>query len=184
MNIGNLIQTQRRKNKLTQNALGNLLGVSNTTISNYENGISSPDLNTFIILSRILNIAYTPLIAFSENHMDNYSIFEKVYSSFYNITKDIPESRITVTNAKHEWKCRTISPESIVVIDEKPESFRDYDLVCASVPKGEEHIYTIRFYKSNTYLVPENGPPYLCTVRISPDTPLKRILAIIRYPSL
>lgn len=182
MNIGKFIRNQRTKHKLTQSDLGDMLGVKNTTISNYENGISTPDLITFFKLSKIFSINYSPLISIFEDETDNCNIFKEVYSKFHNITKEIPGYKISTMLANPGWKCRTLTPESIVIIENNPFSFNDRDLVIASVPKGEEHIYRIRFCGGNTYLMPEDGPSYLCAVRIDKNTPLKRILAIIRYP--
>lgn len=181
MNIDDFIRTQRLRLKLTQIQLAELLGVSNTTISNYEKGITTPDLKTFAKISKIFCTECTPLISILENNANSREIYENVYSKFCGITKDIPSSKIATIPARREWKCKTVTPQNLVVVENNPRTFNDYDLVIAPVPNGEEHIYKIRFCGNSTYLVPEEGPPYLCTVRIDTTTHLKRILAIIRY---
>ena len=162
--------------------LGNLAGVAHTTISNYENGLTAPDINTFFKLSKALKAIYTPLVSIIENKTDKCDVFEKVCSNLYEITKDIPRNRLSVIAAKRDWKCKTITKDSIVLIERDPEEFKDKDLVISTVLDDKEHIYRIHFCGENTYLMPEDGPPYLCAVRIREDTPLLKILAIIRYP--
>lgn len=182
MDIGKFIRTQRKKLRLSQSTLGSFSGVAHSTISNYENGITAPDLNTFFNISKALKTAYAPLVSIIEGNSDKCDIFEKVYCKLYNITKDVPRSRLRIIMANQNWKCHTITKDSIVIIESNPVNLNDRDLVISTVPDGKEHIFRIRFCGDNTYLMPEDSPPYLCAVRINENTPLLRILAIIRYP--
>ena len=43
--IGKFISENRKRKGLTQEQLGNILGVSNKTISRWENGNNMPDLS-------------------------------------------------------------------------------------------------------------------------------------------
>lgn len=60
--IGERIKEMRRANGLTQKELGEKLNLLNSTISNYENGRSSPDVNTLYALSSVLNCSVDYLL--------------------------------------------------------------------------------------------------------------------------
>ena len=54
--IGRFIAKKRKEKGYTQEQLGNILGVSNKTISRWENGNYMPDLSLLIPLSEALDI--------------------------------------------------------------------------------------------------------------------------------
>lgn len=55
------LQYGRRKAHLTQEEVANLLKIKKNTISNYENGISEPDIDTFCELCKIYKIDVSKL---------------------------------------------------------------------------------------------------------------------------
>ena len=70
MSVGDNIRLARMNKKLTQENLAELLGiegcnVGNTTISNWEKGVSSPDPDTIEILCKILNVDANFILGFS-----------------------------------------------------------------------------------------------------------------------
>lgn len=60
--IGKFISDNRKRKGLTQEQLGNILGVSNKTISRWENGNYMPDLSLLIPLSETLGISLNELL--------------------------------------------------------------------------------------------------------------------------
>ena len=60
--IGSFLAQLRKEKNLTQSQLGDLLGVTNKTISRWENGNYMPDLALLPELSRILDITINELI--------------------------------------------------------------------------------------------------------------------------
>ena len=60
--IGKFISENRKRKGLTQEQLGNILGVSNKTISRWENGNYMPDLSLLIPLSESLDISLNELL--------------------------------------------------------------------------------------------------------------------------
>lgn len=60
--IGKFISENRKRKGLTQEQLGNILGVSNKTISRWENGNYMPDLSLLIPLSEALDISLNELL--------------------------------------------------------------------------------------------------------------------------
>ena len=69
--IGAFIAENRKKKGLTQEQLGERLGVSNKTISRWENGNYMPDLSLLEPLSRELGISLNELIAGEEIPKEN-----------------------------------------------------------------------------------------------------------------
>ncbi|MET1933018.1 helix-turn-helix domain-containing protein, partial [Enterococcus faecium] len=56
MNIGEKIRTYRRNCKLTQKELGEKIGVSDKTISSWENSRTMPDLEMLSLLHHTLGL--------------------------------------------------------------------------------------------------------------------------------
>lgn len=61
--IGKFIAKCRKAKKLTQSELAEKLGVTDKSISNWENGRNMPDLSLFIPLCKILDISINDLIS-------------------------------------------------------------------------------------------------------------------------
>src|SRR5574344_546751 len=62
MNIGEHIFTIRKERHLSQEDLGELVGVTRHTISNWELNVTSPDTTQLIELSKALNISIDDLV--------------------------------------------------------------------------------------------------------------------------
>ena len=62
MTIGNKIENLRKKKKISQEKLAELLGISRQTLSNYENDITSPDLNQAKKICEIFDASLDELI--------------------------------------------------------------------------------------------------------------------------
>ena len=71
--IGNYIQLKRKEKNLTQEQLAEILGVSNKTISKWENGKSLPDFSLVELLCKTLGITSSELF----NGEDNNNLDEK-----------------------------------------------------------------------------------------------------------
>ena len=70
--IGNFIAECRRQKKMTQYELGEKLGVTEKSISNWENGRNMPDLSLFKPLCEELNITINELLSGEKISDDNY----------------------------------------------------------------------------------------------------------------
>lgn len=55
--FGKNLKNARIKNNIKQSELGQILGVAGNTISNWEKGVSRPDLDTLVKISSILNVS-------------------------------------------------------------------------------------------------------------------------------
>ena len=57
MNFGNRLKTLRIKRKLTQQQLADLLGLTKSVISAYENGLRYPAYDVLIKIARIFKVS-------------------------------------------------------------------------------------------------------------------------------
>lgn len=183
MSIANFIRKQRIKYKFTQEELGKMVNVSNTSISNYENGVSVPELNTFLKLSDIFGVAYAPLISLTRGKADKLDFYSSLYTHISNLIEKVPECKIEIIETDYAWKYRSRFLKScFLIIENNPDDLPDNTLVLAPVPEGKEHIYRICNFNGNTYLIPEGGPSYLMPLKIDKDSlPLKKILAVLQH---
>ena len=74
MNLGKKIAEKRKKNNLSQEELAEKVGVARQTISKWEIGDTTPDINQVKIISKIFNISIDELV---DNDINNV-IVEKV----------------------------------------------------------------------------------------------------------
>ena len=70
--IGNFIAECRKQKNMTQYELGEKLGVTEKSISNWENGRNMPDLSLFKPLCEELNITINELLSGEKISEDNY----------------------------------------------------------------------------------------------------------------
>ena len=70
--IGKFIAKRRKQKKMTQSKLGEKLGVTEKSISNWENGRNMPDLSLFKPLCNELDITINELISGEKINKENY----------------------------------------------------------------------------------------------------------------
>ena len=70
--IGKFISECRKKKKLTQSELAEELGVTDRSVSNWENGKNMPDLSLFKPLCEILNITINELLSGEKLSKEDY----------------------------------------------------------------------------------------------------------------
>lgn len=61
--IGKFIAQLRHEQNWTQEELGDKIGVTNKTISRWENGVYLPDIEMIQLLSKIFNVSINEIIA-------------------------------------------------------------------------------------------------------------------------
>ena len=69
MNLGDRIQQSRKKAQLSQERLGDMVGVTRQTISNWELNITTPDANQLLALSKALQISMDALMENDIQHL-------------------------------------------------------------------------------------------------------------------
>ena len=90
--IGNFILENRKKKKLTQAELAEKLGVTDRTISNWENGKNMPDLSLFKPLCDILDITINELLSGEEVKKEDYK--DRLEENFINTIDYIDKKNI------------------------------------------------------------------------------------------
>lgn len=70
--IGKFIATLRKEKELTQEQLGEKLGITNKTISRWENGNYMPDIEMLSLLSKEFDVSINELISGERLLIDNF----------------------------------------------------------------------------------------------------------------
>lgn len=65
-----LLKQARLANKYNQADVGKAIGVKGNTIGNYENGVTEPDIDTFIRLCKFYGIDYIAILEAAYGHVD------------------------------------------------------------------------------------------------------------------
>ena len=81
--FGKRLKELRKKSNLTQQQLGDAVGVTKVSICCYENGTRTPTLDTLIDLADSLNTPLTYLLA-----ADTFAVSEEDQTSTINLAKD------------------------------------------------------------------------------------------------
>ncbi len=95
--IGKFIAVNRKKKKLTQSDLAEKLGVTDRSVSNWENGKNMPDLSLFKPLCDILDITINELL--SGEYVEEKDYKGKLEENFINTIVYI-DKKNTVSNDK------------------------------------------------------------------------------------
>ena len=70
--IGKLIAESRRKKKMTQKDLAELLGVTDKSVSKWENGVCLPDVSLYMELCKVLDITLNEFFMGERIKDDNF----------------------------------------------------------------------------------------------------------------
>lgn len=92
--IGKFISEKRKQKNMTQIELADKLGVTNKSVSRWENGKNMPDISLFIPICEILNISVNELIIGEEIKDDNADKTDEV------IIETIAKSNKTISKAR------------------------------------------------------------------------------------
>ena len=76
-NIGSFIAAKRREKNLTQEQLADRLGVSNKTISKWENGKCMPDYSVIELLCKELGITLAELLDGEEKEPNSIRVYDE-----------------------------------------------------------------------------------------------------------
>lgn len=88
--FANTIYNIRKKRDITQKELADLIGVSDRTISKWENGSTVPDLETIKKLCNELGISPDSIVKSEKNYKDRLQDFKRMVGKFLNyILKNI-----------------------------------------------------------------------------------------------
>lgn len=137
MKVKEFISSHRQKANLTQEKLAELLNVTNTTISNYENGVSLPNIHTLIYLAELFGASLTELM--DGHSTSSQKIFDQLINKYDGkIPKDARLIKLTEEinqGFSPENSCMIVTPLSEFPIDDS--------IVITSCMHGKPHVYRI-----------------------------------------
>jgi len=81
MDLGKKIINLRKKEKITQEKLADIIGVTRQTISNWELNVTKPDLKQIKELSKVFHISIDELI--SDTDVENKRLLDEAQSRKY-----------------------------------------------------------------------------------------------------
>ena len=112
--IGNFIAELRRRDGLTQEALGEKIGVTNKTVSRWENGNYMPDIEMLQMLGDIFHVSINELLAGC--YLNDEEFKAESDKNLVNIIKDSAFSyEEKFTFWKRKWLISQIYPYSFIV---------------------------------------------------------------------
>lgn len=111
LKIGKFISELRKENNLTQQVLGEKLGVTNKTISRWENGVYMPDIEMLQLIGKEFEVTVNELINGERVSKDEF----KVKISENLIYSDKRESIFLLKDKIHFFKIKWIK-EHIAII--------------------------------------------------------------------
>jgi transcriptional regulator with XRE-family HTH domain len=80
--FGRNLRYLREKHKLTQDEIASCIGVTNTTWSNYENGVSQPSMEGLIKISNYLGITIDELILGDIPAQDGHAVKQRKHKPY------------------------------------------------------------------------------------------------------
>lgn len=107
--IGKFIAENRKIKKLTQKELAEKLGVTDRSVSKWENGICMPDMSLLAPLSKELGVSVNDLLSGKRNDMEDYQ--EVLEENIVNIV-----SKVDKDNKKRRLKMVCVSLFIIFII--------------------------------------------------------------------
>lgn len=101
--VGRFLAELRKDKNLTQEELGEKIGVTNKTVSRWENGNYLPPVEILQILSKLYDVSINELLSGERLNTDAYKekAEENIVTALHNSTADLPEK---VRQYKSEWR--------------------------------------------------------------------------------
>jgi len=157
MNIGNKILELRKKNNITQEELAEKVGVSRQTISKWELGETSPDLNQAKELSKIFNVSLDEMVDNDVKDLivDKVSNTEKLAGLTLKILKIIGISALVFIIIL------IIAFVLLIVARKTKDEGRMVEKTIVCTLHDEEYSYNFSFYEETGNITEAGGDAYL-----------------------
>lgn len=109
MDIGNKLYSLRKEKGLSQEEVSNIIGVSRQTISKWESGLSIPDTDKLISISKLYNISIDKLLnnnIVNNNIVNNDIKYERFHYEYKSKIKifNLPLIHINIGRGKYKSK--------------------------------------------------------------------------------
>lgn len=106
--MNNLRYIRKTKTQLTMKQLGEMVGVTESAISNYESGKRQPDYEMLLKLSEVLGCSVADIMENAEPETDTYSDLKEELQ----ILRDNPNTRTVLKGMKG------MTPEQVLTLGE------------------------------------------------------------------
>lgn len=126
--IGKFIASIRKEKKMTQEQLGALLGVTNKTVSRWENGIYMPDISVIPELCSQLCIGINELLSGKRLSEPEYQEYAEE-----NLMLSLKEAKIIKKRAKIADCLSSFTIGALIAIFISPEGARKNILLCICI---------------------------------------------------
>ena len=103
--IGKLIASLRRERNMTQEALGDKIGVTNKTVSRWENGNYMPDIEMLQLLSKEFGISIDELLC-----------GQRLDESATEVLKDCTFSTFSIEEKSAFWKKKWLKERAVFLV--------------------------------------------------------------------
>lgn len=143
-NISNLLLEYRKENNLTQQELGDLIGVSYKTISKWETGKGFPDISLLEKISDVLNISIDDLLKGKNNKKKSKKLLFMISIIIILILIIFLKSNYNknnIDNNKEQYKCVLEADYIIKLIEESNDKNYKYITISRFQTEG---VYTIK----------------------------------------
>lgn len=117
-NVNKNIRNFRKFRGLSQKELGDALHKSTNVVSNWENGIHSPDLDTIEDICKILNVSPDELFGWKENK--EYAEFMQRIDQWQQRIDELQHQKLSIEKEIHELE--TLKFNSFPPLDEEVPS--------------------------------------------------------------
>ena len=174
MNFGEYINLNRTERKMTQSQLAEKLGVSNTTISNYETGVSTP---SFKLLLKMIELFGTPFDGLPEMN----SLFCKAVIDVFSreLSSEIG-ANVRAVRASAEFVCPEIQEKDYVILCPVESELPSGKVVYYDRMK-KKGVYKL-YHKAEEYILMPHSQRACAPIHIqSADEYLFEIKAILRF---
>lgn len=110
--IGEFIAQLRKDKNLTQEKLGEKLGITNKTISRWETGIYLPDIEMLQILSKELNVSINEILA--GERIEAAKLFEKAEENIVEVLKLV--ERKSIIGGREYGEVSTVNEDNKAIL--------------------------------------------------------------------
>ena len=126
--IGKFIASMRKEKGMTQEQLGTMLGVTNKTVSRWENGMYMPDISIIPELCNYLDIGINELLSGKRLSEPEYQDYAEE-----NLMLSLKEAKIIRRKSKIADSLSSFTIGALIAIFISPEGVRKNILLCICI---------------------------------------------------
>lgn len=91
MQFSDILRILRTKNRLSQKDIGDIVGISSQAVSKWENGVSQPDNDSLIKLSKYFNVSVDYLLGNTDTENQTIKYDNELEKVLFSKAKDLSD---------------------------------------------------------------------------------------------